>query len=147
MKILLKEQVEHLGSAGSIVEVKPGYARNYLIPKDKAVAITRKNMAVIENEVERHKRSAEKRLIHLKEMCGKIADANCTIARQCDENDKLYGSVTPKDISGALKIIGFDVDAKSIQVNESIKSIGVHQVRVKLESNIETDLKVWVVKE
>lgn len=147
MRILLKESVEHLGESGQLVEVKAGYARNFLVPYGKAVVVTRSNKKSIEKEIEKYVVLEEKRLVGLRELATKISEANCTVAVQADENDKLYGSVTTEEIAKALKLSGLDISPKSIKIGKALRSIGVFEVKVHLDATIDAVLKVWVVKE
>lgn len=147
MQVLLRQNVEHLGKTGELVDVKPGYARNYLVPKGCAVWVTRKNKKSIEREIEKFQILEDKRLSELRELASKITASNCTVAVQADENDKLYGSVSAEDIAKSLKISGIDIAAKIIRIPKPIRAIGVFEVEVRLDANIVADLKVWVVKE
>lgn len=146
MQILLNEAVEHLGSPGDLVEVKSGYARNFLLPRNKAIVVTRQNRPTIEKEIEKHRRKETKRLDGLRQQAEKLSAVNCTVVSKADENDKLYGSVTPADIAKALKVSGFDIPPKKIVIPEPIRAVGVYTVKVQLEKDIAADLKVWVVK-
>jgi large subunit ribosomal protein L9 len=147
MQILLKENVEHLGSTGQLVDVKPGYARNYLVPKGYAIHVTRKNIKSIELEVEKFRIAEQKKLAVTEGLAKKISEVNCTVAVQADENDKLFGAVTSEDIAKAIKISDITVEAKQIKIPRPIKSIGVFDAKVNLEMGVVAELKVWVVKE
>jgi large subunit ribosomal protein L9 len=147
MQVLLKQSVEHLGETGELVDVKAGYARNFLVPKGKAVPVNRKNRRSIEMEIQKFKALEDKRLEKLREQASSLSEANCTVAVQADENDKLYGSVTQEDIARALKIAGFDVAPKTVRIPKPIRAIGVFEVKVMFGSDVSADLKVWVVKE
>ena len=147
MEVLLKQSVEHLGETGELVKVKAGFARNFLVPKGKAVPVNRKNRKSIEVEIQKFKALEDKRLAKLREQATKLSEANCTVAVQADENDKLYGSVTQEDIARALKIAGYDVAPKTIRIPKPIRAIGVFEVKVLFGSDVAADLKVWVVKE
>lgn len=147
MQILLKKEVEHLGQAGQVVDVKPGYARNYLVPQNLAIFVTRKNRKSIEKEIEKFEIQEKKRIADLKELASQIEEAKCTVAVKADENDKLYGSVSVEDICKSLKISGLDINQKWIKIKKPIKSIGVFEILVQLDKEISTELKVWVVKE
>ncbi|MBF0244186.1 MAG: 50S ribosomal protein L9 [Planctomycetes bacterium] len=146
MQILLMEEVEHLGKAGQLVEVKPGYARNYLVPHGKARMVTRNNVSAIEKDLERIKALDKKHREELRGIAAKLSDVNCTVECRADENDKLYGSVTGVEIAKVLKISGIEINPKCIELPEAIKKIGVYDVVVKLETDIKAALKVWVVK-
>ena len=147
MQVLLKQYVDHLGQAGEMTEVKSGYARNYLIPTGRAVIVDKNNRRSVEKEIAKYRALEEKRLTKLREQAKAISEANCTVAVQADENDKLYGSVTQEDIARALKLAGFEIVPKSIRIPKPIRAIGVFEVKVLFGSEISADLKVWVVKE
>lgn len=147
MLVILRENVSNLGRIGDVVKVSDGYARNFLLPRNMVVAADEKNIAVIEH----HKRALEKkRLAHKnasEELAKKLTDYSCTLARKVGEQDKLFGSVTTGDISDALNAAGFAVDKGSVQLAQPIKSLGVHPVTVRLDSDVSATVKVWVVKE
>ena len=147
MEILLKEPVEHLGSTGQLVDVKAGYARNYLIPKGKAIYVTRKNRKSIEKEIGKYEVLEQKRLAGLRDYAEKVSNTNCTVAVKADENDRLYGSVTAEEIARSLAVAGIEVTPKAISIPKAIRSIGVFEVKLNLGSGVNADLKVWVVKE
>ncbi len=147
MLVILKENVENLGRIGDVVNVTDGYARNFLLPRSLVVAADEKNVAAIEH----HKRSLEKKRMAAKasaqELAKKLADYSCTLSRKVGEGDKLFGSVSTADIADVLKKAGFPVERREIQLDQPIKTLGVHPVTVKLEAEVSTTLKVWVVKE
>lgn len=147
MELLLKDKVEKLGFPGQVVKVKPGYARNFLLPQGLAIMVTRENRKSIEKEIEKFKVQEKKRIQDLEELAARIVVAKCTVAVQADESDKLYGSVTQEDIARALKLSDLDVNPKIIKIKKPIKSIGVHEIKVQLDKAVSADLKVWVVKE
>jgi len=147
MEVLLKESVEHLGELGDLVQVKPGYARNFLIPQGKATLVHRKNRKSIEKEIQKYQSLEQSRIEKLKAFAAEIGKAGCTVAVQADENDKLYGSVTPEDIAKALKLGGFDVSPKMIKTAKPIRAIGVFEAEVHLGADVVATPKVWVVKE
>ena len=147
MKVILTETLEHIGDAGDIVEVKPGYARNYLLPRKLALVASTGNMAVYEEfqnqrgaQAAREKREAEERA----EALGK---ASVTVAVAVGEEDRIFGSVTNQQIADLLKDQNFDVDRRTIQLDEPIRALGVYDVPIKLHSEVEATVKVWVVKE
>lgn len=147
MLVILKENVENLGRIGDVVNVTDGYARNFLLPRNLVVAADAKNIA----EIEHHKRSLEKKRMAAKasaqELAKKLADYSCTLSRKVGEGDKLFGSVSTADIAEVLKKAGFPVERREIQLDQPIKTLGVHPVTIKLDADVETTLKVWVVKE
>ncbi len=147
MNIILTEDVAHRGSAGDMLKVKDGYARNYLIPKGMAILATTENVKQLEHQ----KRQIQSKLNKLKKESEGIAQQlesiSCTIARAAGEEDKLFGSVTSADIYTSLKNEGIDVDKKKILLDEPIKSLGIFTVPIKIHSDVTANLKVWVVKE
>jgi len=147
MKIILRQDVQNLGAAGEIVKVKPGYARNFLLPKGMALQATDANMRRYESEkkqlswkIEQEKRKAE-------ELAKLLENVSCTITVQVGEEDKLFGSVTSQNIAEALETQGHKIDKRKILLDEPIKSLGIYSVPIKLHSEVEAKVKVWVVKE
>ena len=145
MKVILKEDVSDLGSVGDVVNVKNGYARNYLIPKQLAMQASTKNLSQLEHQkrlIESHKSRVKKDADLMAEDIGKIS---CTIPMLVGEQDKLFGSVTSKDIEEALVQEGINISRKRIILEEPIRSLGVYTVEVRLHTNVTAKLKVWVV--
>jgi large subunit ribosomal protein L9 len=146
MKVILKEEVINLGKAGDIVSVKNGFGRNYLIPKDKAIIV--KESAI--RDLEHKKRIIHSKLLKEKKqaeiVAKQIENHSCTIARAKGEDDKIFGSVTSKDIEESLAEEGYKIDRKQILLDKPIKNLGVFYVDIKLHSDISTKLKVWVVE-
>lgn len=145
MKVILREDVPDLGSIGDVVNVKNGYARNYLIPKQLAVQANTKNLHQLEHQkrlIETHKSRVRKDAHTLAEDVEKIS---CTIPMLVGEQDKLFGSVTAKDIEEALAQEGINISRKRIVLEEPIKSLGVYTVDVRLHTEVTAKLKVWVV--
>lgn len=147
MKVLLQADVESLGSAGQIVNVKPGYARNYLIPRKLAVIADEKNL----RQFEHLKRQTEERLRKIKRASESLAEKlealTLQIPCKVGEEGKLFGSVTNMQISEALKKVGFDIDRKRIIIDQPMKVLGNYEVKVKLDGNIVANLKIELVKE
>jgi large subunit ribosomal protein L9 len=145
MKVILKEDVPDLGSTGEVVSVKDGYARNYLIPQSLAVQASTKNIRQLEHQkklIEAHKSRVRKDADIMAEDIEKIS---CTIPMLVGEQDKLFGSVTSKDIEEALAQEGISISRKRIILEEPIKSLGVYTVDVRLHTEVTAKLKVWVV--
>lgn len=147
MNIILTEDVESLGSAGALVKVKDGFARNYLIPGGKAMVATTQNVKLLEHQ----KQLVQGRLNKLKReaelLARKIEEVSCTVAKQAGEEDKIFGAVTAADIQGSLAHEGIEIDRRKIQLDEPLKSLGIFTVPVKLHPEVTAQLKVWVVKE
>jgi len=146
MEIILREDIKSLGKAGDVVKVKEGYARNFLLPQGKAVQADPKNL----KELEHYKRSAAARQAKLKktaeDLAAKIAGLSLTIKREVGEADRLFGSVTNKDIADALRQENVLIDKRQIQLESSLKALGVFEVPVRLHAEVTANLKVWVVK-
>ena len=147
MKVILTEPLEHVGDAGEIVDVKPGYARNFLLPRKLAFVANNSNMAVFQEvqnqkgaQAVRDKREAEERA----EALGK---ASITIAVAVGEEDRIFGSVTNQQIAELLNEQEFEIDRRTIQLDEPIRALGVYDVPIKLHPEVEATVKVWVVKE
>ena len=147
MLVILKENVENLGRIGEVVKVTPGYARNFLVPRKLAVPANENNITAIEHQKKmlEKKRSAEK--LSAEELAKKISGFTCNISRKTGEKDKLFGSVTAQDIADTLKAGGIEIEKRSIHLKDAIKSLGVHNVEIKLLPEVTASLKVWVVKE
>jgi large subunit ribosomal protein L9 len=147
MKIILAKDIENLGVAGSIVTVKNGYGRNYLIPKGYAFPANEKNV----KELEFHKRVIEKKIntesFTANQTAEKLAECEVRIEKKVGEEGKLFGSVTTREIEEALKNKGFDIDHRNILVDGHIKKSGVYDVEVKLFRDIKGVFKLWVVAE
>lgn len=147
MKVILNEDVKDLGKAGDITEVSEGYFRNYLHPRGLAVVADERRKAQLEHykrEIARKQERIRKASMSLKE---KIEATTITIARQAAEEDKIFGSVTARDIAAALQQQGIDIDHRSVILEKPIKSLGTYEVEIKLKGNVKATVKVWVVKE
>jgi large subunit ribosomal protein L9 len=147
MKVILTEDVPHLGSAGDLITVKNGYARNFLIPNAKALMATIQNVKSLEHQ----KRQVQEKLNKIKRvaenLAKKIEAVSCTITKAVGEEDKIFGSVTSADIQTSLNNEGLEIDKKTILLAEPIKSLGIFTVPVKIHPEVTANLKVWVVKE
>ena len=147
MKIVLKEDVPHLGEPGAIVNVKPGYARNYLIPQGLAAIASSRNIKMMEHNLKKIQRQIDAAKAAAGEVKARLAELSVTISKSAGEQEKLFGSVTTRDIVAALADEGITIDRKRVIINEPIKALGVYTVQVKLYGGEMADLKVWVVKE
>jgi large subunit ribosomal protein L9 len=147
MQIILQEDVDKLGRRGDVVTVKPGYARNFLLPNKLAVEATSGNMKALERirgalakktatELEAAKKQAE--LLHL---------VSLKFTRKTGENDQMFGSVTTGDVADALKTQGFAVDKRQVQLTEPIKTLGEFNVTIKVFREVTAEIKVTVAKE
>ena len=147
MTIILTEDIENLGKAGDVVRVRAGYGRNYLIPKGLALQATERNRKRLEHERQVIARRREKMIKTVEEMKARLEELTVTIPKKAGEGEKLYGSVTNKEIAQALASQGIEMDRKAIHIEEPIKSLGIHTVTVKLPHSLTASLKVWVVPE
>jgi len=147
MQIILIEDVANLGGIGDLVAVKPGYARNFLLPRKFAILASSKNVARLEHE----KRIASFKLTRAKaesaEIAKKLSGTSVTIARKVGEQDKLFGSVTSHDVAQALSDKGVQVDRRRVHLAEPIKALGEYKVPVRLRADITVEVKVVVVAE
>jgi large subunit ribosomal protein L9 len=147
MKVILLQTVSSLGSVGDVIEVKPGYARNYLFPRQIATAASDRNV----KHVEHQKRVVEHKLARLREASEaikkKLEKEGVKIRRKAGENEKLFGAVTPHDLETVLREAGVVVSRKGIHLEEPIKKLGTYQVPVKLDGGLEAKVSVEVVAE
>jgi len=147
MKVILKTDVKDLGHVGEVVNVKDGFARNFLVPQGFAVEASTKNVKVFEHEKKKIQEMARKVKSGAAGVAEKISAAKIIIKAKAGEEDKLFGSVTSMDIADALKAEGIEIDKKKIQLDEPIKRIGEYTVAIKLHSEISAQLNVQVVPE
>ena len=147
MKLILREDVENLGKIGELVEVAGGYGRNYLLPRGLAVKASTKNLKEQEHQKKFIQARMDRQKKDAREKAGSLDSVSCTIARKTGEDEKLYGSVTSRDIEEALREEGVSIDRKLILLEEPLKKLGVYTVPVKLHTDVTGSIKVWVVKE
>jgi len=146
ISVVLQKDVENVGSGGEVVRVKPGFARNYLIPRGLAMPATIGNLA----QIEELKRQAEARTAEIlkeaQELKAKLEATSAKLERSVGEESKMYGSVTAKDIEEAYKALGLTIDRRKVTIAEPIKSLGLFDVKVRLHHDVEANLRVEVVK-
>ena len=147
MRIVLRDDVDKLGRRGEIVNVAAGYARNFLLPKGKALLATEGNMKRVEQERRKHAVHLAKEKEDAAAMGRRLAGLSCTIVRKVGENEQLYGSVTASDIAEYLLREGVEIDKRRIQLDEPIKALGIYTIPVKLHAEVTGEIRVWVVKE
>jgi large subunit ribosomal protein L9 len=147
MEVILREHVDNLGRRGDVVKVTPGYARNYLLPRKLALAVTENN----KRQIEREKKLAEARDMEEKAaadaVAARLAALEIEIGRRVGENDTLYGSVTSADIAHALQARGFEIDKRKIVLHDPLKALGETIVPVKIHRDVTAQVKVKVVAE
>jgi large subunit ribosomal protein L9 len=146
MKLILKENVDKLGDAGDVVDVKDGYGRNYLIPQGKAVMASKGALKTIEEVKRQAAKKVELNLEAAKELADKIGETPVTIPVTSGEEGRIHGTVTTAHIADALKEKGIEIDRRKIELKEDIKALGEYIANVSLLSDINAELKVWVVK-
>lgn len=146
MEVILSQNVEKLGKSGQVVKVKDGFARNFLIPNGLAVPLTANNLKILEQERQRKSSELEKIKKETEQLKERLSNLSLTLPVLSQDEDNLYGSVSSTDIAEALKEEGFDIDKNLIILDEPIKSLGIFEVLVRLHPEVETKIKVWVVK-
>lgn len=146
MKLLLREKVEKLGEPGDIVDVTPGYGRNYLLPRRLAVELTQANIMAIEAEKRRRAARDLQRIKDLRELAERIHACDITLHEYVSSGDHLYGSISVKEILTALSEEGIQLEPEHIKMEEPIKTLGVHTVKIRLHPEVETELKIWIVE-
>jgi len=147
MQVLLRKNVEKLGQIGDIVNVKVGYARNYLLTRGFAMEVTDANLKVAESEKKKHQEMLKKRDEELAQMAERLNGASVTISSAANAEGHLFGSVSAQQIATALSDEGYPVDAKMLQMAEPLKEVGVYDIAIQLKADLTATCKVWVVGE
>jgi len=145
MQVILTQDVENLGKAGELVTVRPGYGRNYLVPRGLAVSATVRNKNRLEHEKSLIERKIAKERASATELATRLNGMTLQFERIVGEDEKLFGSVTNRDIAEQLKRAGIDLDHRTIQLDQSVKALGKYEVAVKLAAGVTASLKFWVV--
>ena len=146
MDLIMMKSIDDLGQMGDTISVKRGYARNYLIPKGIAVPANEGNSKMVADHMKLETKRDSLRKAGAEELAASLGEISCTISVQAGEDEKLFGSVTARDIAEALKSENTEFEHKQIVLEEPIKQLGVYSVPVKLHSEVEVMAKVWVVK-
>ncbi|MBN1780416.1 50S ribosomal protein L9 [bacterium] len=147
MKIILRQDYEHLGKIGDVLNVKSGFARNFLIPQGIAVEATIKNMRSMEDEQKRNARRSQKDQRQAELFAQELEKISITATVAVGEEDRVFGSVTSQTIAELLNKKGYEIDKRKVILDEPIKALGVYTVPIKLHSEVEAKIRVWVVKE
>src|SRR3954451_21676891 len=147
MEVILREDIDKLGTRGEVVKVAPGYARNFLLPKRLAVAATDSNKKIVEQERQAHLRKEAKEVGEATQLAQIMTGATVRIAQKAGENDQLFGSVTSKDIAEALTAQNYNIDRRRIQLGEPIRQLGEYKVPVKLHRDVTVEITVVVARE
>ena len=146
MKVILLNDVENLGLAGDIVTVKPGYARNKLIPQGFALRASNKNVAVASERKKVANIKLERENIALQKLAKKLSNVEITIEVNVGEEEKMFGSITNLDVHKELTSKGFDLEKNQIIIDEPIKALGIYHAKVKIAKDITSDVKLYVIK-
>jgi large subunit ribosomal protein L9 len=147
MKVILRKNFEQLGKVGDIINVKDGYARNYLLPRQIAYQATKGNILALEEEKKEILKKEAKELETAQKFATELEKISITIPVKVGEEDKIFGTVTNQMIADSLKERGFDLDKRKIEITEPIKSLGIYSVSIKLHPNVSALVKTWVVRE
>lgn len=145
VELLLAEDVASLGKQGDIVRVKPGYARNFLLPQGLATVATEANKRMVEKHRARQQEVAAQKLKSLRGLGDAISKYSVTLEANANEEGHLYGSIVAPDIAKSLKSAGFEVTADNVRLEGPIKELGLYTVKIHLHAEVETEVKVWVV--
>jgi len=147
MEVILREDVDKVGTRGTLVKVTDGYARNYLLPKKLAVLATASNKKIVEQERDAYVRREAKDKSESEDLVKLLANVTLTFRQKVGENDHLFGSVTAKDIAEALEAQRFHIDRRKVQLEEPIRTLGEHNVTLRLHREVSTQVKVVVEPE
>ena len=147
MKVILLKDIESLGSAGEVVEVKNGYGRNFLIPRNEALIASAANMAQFESRRKQQETLAERDRRAAEILAKKLEADSITAQVKVGEEDRLFGSVTAQHIAELLDEKGYEIDRRAIHLEDPIRELGVYNVEVRLHPEVATAVKLWVVKE
>ena len=147
MKIILRQDYQNLGKTGEVVEVKDGYARNFLIPRQIAFAASAGNLHALDEEKKQRELRQKKEVTNAQKLATELEKVSITIPVKVGEDEKVFGSVTSQMIADALMEKGFSLDKRIIELAEPIKALGIYTIDVNLFTGVTGKLKVWVVKE
>jgi large subunit ribosomal protein L9 len=147
MELILRDDVDKLGRRGEIVKVKDGFARNYLLPRGLGMPVTPANRAMIEKEKKSHLARLAKERAEFEQVAQRIAALRFIAPRKVGENDVLYGSVTAGDVAEFLKGKGVEIDKRKVLLDEPIKHLGEHELKIRLHPEVQASLKLLVTKE
>jgi len=146
MEVILNQDVDKLGKAGSVAKVKDGFARNFLIPNGLAIPLTSANLKKLEQDKARKAQALDKIKNECLQLKERLEGLSLTMPVLIQEEDKLYGSITAVDVARVLKEEGFEIDKNSIALEGPIKALGIYEVPIKLHPEIIAKVKIWIVK-
>ena len=147
MKVILRQNFEPLGQIGDIIDVKNGYAINYLLPRKIAYAALKGNLRALEEEKKTVAKKSEQELRDAEAIAVELEKTSITIPVQVGEEDKIFGTVTAQMIADALSEKNFKIDKRKVELEEQIKTLGIYSVNIKLHPKVSSKIKVWVVRE
>lgn len=149
VNVILRERIDKLGESGDVVSVRPGYARNFLLPQGLAYEATESNIRQLEEERQRSEQRARRDYLEARRRASALEDISLTFQARAGDESKLFGSITSADIADRLNEQGLDftVDRRSVDLDEPIKALGVYSVAVRLHSEVRPEIKVWVIKQ
>lgn len=147
MQVILKEDVRDLGLIGDVVNVKDGYARNFLIPKGLAIEASSRNIKALEHEKKKIQEHMKRAKTKAEELASRLSSTIITIKAKIGEGDKLFGSVTAMDIAGALAREGINIDRKRIMLEEPLKRAGTYAINIKVHPEVSAQLNISVVSD
>jgi large subunit ribosomal protein L9 len=147
MELILRDDVDKLGRRGDIVKVADGFARNYLLPRGLGMPVTAANKAMIDKERKAHEARLAKEKAECESLAARMGGLRFVAPRKVGENEVLYGSVTAGDVAEFLKAKGIEIDKRRVLLEEPIKHLGEHEVKVKLHPEVQATLKLLVTKE
>jgi large subunit ribosomal protein L9 len=148
VKVILRQDIDKLGDAGEVVSVKPGFARNYLLPRGFAYEATAANLRAIEQDKARVEAKGRRDYLEARRRASQLEGVSLTFHAKAGEESKLFGSITTGDIADRLNEQGLDfqIDRRSIELEEPIKTLGVFSVAIRLHAEVKPEVKVWVIK-
>lgn len=145
MQLILTQDVQHLGKAGEVVTVRPGYGRNYLLPKGLAVSATTRNMRRLEHDKKVIATRVARERADAEGLAGRLNGMTLQFERRVGDDEKMFGSVTARNITEQLAVAGIELDHRRVLLDEPVKALGKYEVDVRLQSNVIAKLKFWVV--
>lgn len=149
LKVILRQDVAELGQTGDVVTVKPGYARNYLLPRGLAFEATNANIKQLEEEQRRGEAKSKQQYLEARRRASQLESVSLTFHANAGDEGKLFGSITSADIAERLKEqnMDFEIDKRDIEIEEPIKALGVYNVPIRLHTDVKPEIKVWVIKQ
>jgi large subunit ribosomal protein L9 len=146
MRVILLQDIAKLGDRGNILEVKDGFARNFLLPCGKALEATEDNISLLKVKQDKDRKLQVKEDKVAQDLADKISKLSLTLTCEAKANEELFGSVTSSMIAAGLKDEGHDIDKDKIILEEPIKQLGIYNVKIRLSPSVDTEVKIWVVK-